>query len=298
MLALSSPELDVLGITVVCGNVPAKTGVENALRILKWMGRLDIPSIRERQSPWNALMKDATETHGGTGLGNLRYPTVTEVRPREGAVEFLASSLSEAAKTGDLISIIAIGPMTNLARLAELHPECFAGLNRLVSMGGNYHSHGNCSPVAEYNYWCDPHAARAVFEAFETLPALAEKEIQMIGLDVTRQIVLTPNLRDYLCRLNPWIGALVRDMTDFYMDFHWQQEGLIGCVINDPWLWRTSWIRICAVDFSAYTTVETEGLCIGQSVVDAEHFWKKAPNCHILTEADPLALWCFSSPGF
>lgn len=288
MLALSSPELDVLGITVVCGNVPAKTGVENALRILKWMGRLDIPVYSGETKPLERPYEDATETHGGTGLGNLRYPTVTEVRPREGAVEFLASSLSEAARTGDLISVIAIGPMTNLARLAELHPECFAGLDRLVSMGGNYHSHGNCSPVAEYNYWCDPHAARAVFEAFETLPALAEKEIQMIGLDVTRQIVLTPNLRDYLCRLNPWIGALVRDMTDFYMDFHWQQEGLIGCVINDPLAVAYFLEPDLCRGFSAYTTVETEGLCIGQSVVDAEHFWKKAPNCHILTEADPL----------
>mgnify|MGYP002799916106 FL=1 len=165
MLALSSPELDVLGITVVCGNVPAKTGVENALRILKWMGRLDIPVYSGETKPLERPYEDATETHGGTGLGNLRYPTVTEVRPREGAVEFLASSLSESARTGDLISIIAIGPMTNLARLAELHPECFAGLNRLVSMGGNYHSHGNCSPVAEYNYWCDPHGAQAVYEA-------------------------------------------------------------------------------------------------------------------------------------
>ena len=92
MLALSSPELDVLGITVVCGNVPAKTGVENALRILKWMGRLDIPVYSGETKPLERPYEDATETHGGTGLGNLRYPTVTEVRPREGAVEFLAGT--------------------------------------------------------------------------------------------------------------------------------------------------------------------------------------------------------------
>ena len=288
MLALSSPELEVLGITVVEGNVPAGTGVENALRILKCMGRLDIPVYLGEEKPLQKPYEDATETHGGTGLGNLQLPQVTEARPRTGAVEFLASSLSSAAKEGRKISVIALGPMTNLARLAQRFPECFSGLDELVSMGGNYRSHGNCSPVAEYNYWCDPHAAKAVFEAFAALPALQGKELHMVGLDVTRQIVLTPNLRDYFCRLDPRLGEILRPMTDFYMDFHWEQEGLIGCVINDPLAVAYFLQPDLCRGFSAYTTVETEGICEGQSVVDAFGFWKKPANSRILTEADSL----------
>lgn len=288
MLALSSPELEILGITVVSGNVPAAMGAENALKVLDWMHRPDIPVYLGEERPLIRPYVDAADTHGENGLGNLVCPQVTKVRPRRGAVEFLAEALTEASETGSPVSVIALGPLTNLARLIQRHPECFAGLDEFVSMGGNYRSHGNCSPVAEYNYWCDPHAARTVFEAFASLPSLQGRLLHMVGLDVTRQIVLTPNLRDYFCRLDPKLGALIRSMTDFYMDFHWQQEGLIGCVINDPLAVAYFLRRDLCHGFSAYTTVETEGICLGQSVVDACGFWKKAPNSRVLTETDPL----------
>ena len=101
-------------------------------------------------------------------------------------------------------------------------------------MGGTYKSHGNCSPVAEYNYWCDPDAAAKVYEAYASLPELSGKNIHMIGLDVTRKIVLTPNLIEYMKRLHPFLGGKIEAITRFYLDFHWEQEGIIGCVINDP----------------------------------------------------------------
>ena len=105
-------------------------------------------------------------------------------------------------------------------------------VEELVSMGGSFKSHGNCSPVAEYNYWCDPHGAAACYDAF----AKAGKKIHMIGLDVTRKIVLTPNILEYICRLDPKTGEFIRRITGFYMDFHWEYEGIIGCVISLPWL--------------------------------------------------------------
>ena len=288
MLALSSPELEIVGITVVSGNVPAAAGAENALKVLQRMKRLDIPVYVGEERPLVRPYADAMDTHGENGLGNSRCPAVSEIHPREGAVDFMASVLTDASKKKDSVSVIALGPLTNLARLAERFPQCFSGLDELVSMGGNYRSHGNCSPVAEYNYWCDPHAARAVFEAVASLPTLQGKVLHMVGLDVTRQVVLTPNLREYLCRLNPETGGFIRDLTEFYMDFHWQQEGLIGCVINDPLAVAYFLNRDLCRGFFAYTAVETEGICEGQSVVDACGFWKKAPNSYILTETDPL----------
>ena len=97
-------------------------------------------------------------------------------------------------------------------------------------MGGSFKSHGNCSPVAEYNYWCDPDGASLVYE---TLHQNGQK-IHMVGLDVTRKIVLTPNLLEYMCRLNKETGEFVKKITKFYFDFHWEWEHIIGCVINDP----------------------------------------------------------------
>lgn len=275
MLALSSPELDVLGITTVCGNVPARIGAENVLRVLKIMGRLDIPVYRGAEEPLRRAYVSAQDTHGMDGLGESGYPRVTEACAKDGAVDFLLETLRRERE----VSILAIGPLTNIALALRKDREAFGKLDEFVSMGGSFKSHGNCSPVAEYNYWCDPDAAKEVFEG---LPG----KVHMVGLDVTRKLVLTPNILEYLLRLNRERGEFVRRIVRFYYDFHWEQEHLIGCVINDP-LAVAYFIdhKLCR-GFDLYTTVETEGISIGQSVVDSMDFWKKKPNSRILTEVD------------
>ena len=282
MLALASPELDILGITVVCGNVPAAKGAENALKVLDWMGRTDIPVYLGEEKPLARDYTDAMDTHGLDGLGESGLPSVTAARPKTGAVSFLTETL----KTTEQVSIIALGPLTNIARVISCAPDCLQGLDEFVSMGGCYKSHGNCSPVAEYNYWCDPHAAKVVYEAFAGLPQLKGKRIHMVGLDVTRKIVLTPSLLWYMQSINPSMGSRIAAITRFYMDFHWKQEGIIGCVINDP-LAVAYFIdrRLCS-GLSCYTTIETEGICMGQSVSDTMDFWKKPHNSFILTQTD------------
>ncbi len=165
MLALSSPELDVLGITVVSGNVPVEKGAENALKVLDWMNRKDIPVYLGEPLPLVRNYVDAMDTHGDDGLGESNYPTITDIRPHTDAVGFLRDTLLHTPH----VSVIALGPLTNLARLYQISPEAFAQIEEMVSMGGNYKSHGNCSPVAEYNYWCDPDAAHIVYEAFASM---------------------------------------------------------------------------------------------------------------------------------
>ena len=188
-------------------------------------------------------------------------------------------------------SVIALGPLTNLARLLERSPEAFARIQELVSMGGTYKSHGNCSPVAEYNYWCDPDAAAKVFEAYASLPELSGKNIHMIGRDVTRKIVLTPNLIEYMKRLHPFLGGKIEAITRFYLDFHWEQEASSDASsttrLLSPMLADHS---ICS-GFDADTAVETGGISYGQTLVDACEFWKKPHNSHILTETDPYRFW-------
>ena len=206
MLALRSPELEILGITVVSGNVPAKKGAANAQKVLHWMNQPDIPVYLGEELPLVRPYVDAMDTHGEDGLGESHYPEITNGTINTDGVGFLARTLHEAAQKEEPVSIIALGPLTNLARLVQNDPESLAGLGELISMGGSCQSHGNCSPVAEYNYWCDPHAAEIVYRAFEELPVLQDKQIHMVGLDVTRKIVLTPDILEYMCCVNPQMG--------------------------------------------------------------------------------------------
>ena len=149
------------------------------------MNQPDIPVYLGEELPLVRPYVDAMDTHGEDGLGESHYPEITNGTINTDGVGFLARTLHEAAQKEEPVSIIALGPLTNLARLVQNDPESLAGLGELISMGGSCQSHGNCSPVAEYNYWCDPHAAEIVYRAFEELPVLQDKQIHMVGLDVT-----------------------------------------------------------------------------------------------------------------
>ncbi|MCI8838160.1 MAG: nucleoside hydrolase [Hungatella sp.] len=296
MLALSMDEMEIAGITVVCGNCPTSMGTANAKKVLAYMNRLDIPVFAGEERPLKREYADALDTHGRDGLGESFLSEVQGYDQDMGAVEFLSEILRK-----ETCAVIALGPMTNLARLYMTDPEAFGRIEEIVSMGGNFNSRGNCSPVAEYNYWADPDAAAMVYKAAGELG----KEISMVGLDVTRKIVLTPDLLAYMKRLNPEIGAFVEKITGFYFDFHWQQEHLIGCVINDPLAVAYFADRSVCRGFRAYTQVETAGVCAGQTVVDftpesreglgggqgtaalaAVNFYGKKANSVILTDVD------------
>lgn len=280
MLALNSPELDVVAITIVCGNVPVEIGFENAKIILLRLHRLDIPIYQGEKAPLVRPYISAQDTHGMDGLGESHFTPVPGYEQKEDAVTFLVNALKK-----ERLSIIALGPMTNLAKAFSKEETILSQVDEIVSMGGNFRSHGNCSPVAEYNYWCDPNAAALCYELF----AKHHKKIHMVGLDVTRKIVLTPTLVSYMKRLQPEVGSFVESITNFYMDFHWEYEKIIGCVINDPLAVAYFIDRSLCQGFDAYTAIETTGISIGQSVVDSMHFYKKESNSHILTEVDQTA---------
>ena len=277
MLALKSPEIEVIGITIVCGNSPVEMGAGNAKKVLKQMNRLDVPVYIGESKPLKREYVNALDTHGEDGLGESFLPEVIGYQQQISAVDFLADVLKK-----EKVSIIELAPMTNLARLIQKDKEAFSCIEEIVSMGGSFKSHGNCSPVAEYNYWCDPDGASLVYE---TLHQNGQK-IHMVGLDVTRKIVLTPDLLEYMCRLNKETGEFVKKITKFYFDFHWEWEHIIGCVINDP-LAVAYFINpeLCK-GFDSYVQIETEGISLGQSVVDSMNFYRKTSNARVLTEVD------------
>ena len=284
LLAIKSPEIEVVAITTVCGNVPVEIGSQNVFKCLKRCNRLDIPVYQGMAKPLQQAFVSAQDTHGLDGLGETNFAKVQEKQvEKQSAVEFLATYFSNQTDT----SIIALGPLTNIACALMKNPNLGKHLDRFVTMGGTYKSHGNCSPVAEYNYWCDPDAAAFVFKHLGKL-------IEMVGLDVTREIVLTPTLLEYCCQINPDEGAYLKAITLFYFDFHWQQERILCCVINDP-LAVAYFIdgSICH-GFKSYTAVEKQGISRGQTLVDRFDFWQKKPNSMILTEVDThLFFWKF-----
>ena len=277
LLALNSDELEVLGLTITSGNVPARMGAKNALKTLQIANRLDIPVYVGEEFPLQRELITAQDTHGEDGIGENFYDDVKGEILEDG-VDFIIDTLKREEK----VSIIALGPLTNIAKALMKDKDAFDNLDEFVSMGGAFRIHGNCSPVAEFNYWVDPHAADYTYKH---LP----KKIHMVGLDVTRKIVLTPNIIEFINRIEKEKSKFITEITRFYIDFHWQQEGIIGCVINDPLAVAYFIDRNLCKGFDSYVEVVHDGVAIGQSIVDSFNFYKKEPNAHVLTQTDEKA---------
>ena len=277
LLAINSPELEVLGLTITSGNVPAQLGAKNALKALQMCQRLDIPVYIGEELPLERELVTAQDTHGEDGVGENFYEDV-DAKILYGGVDFIIDTL----KNNKDVSIIALGPLTNIAKALMKDKKAFDNLDEFVSMGGAFRIHGNCSPVAEFNYWVDPHGADYVYK---NLP----KKIHMVGLDVTRKIVLTPNIIEFINRLDKDMAKYITEITRFYIDFHWEQEGIIGCVINDPLAVAYFIDRSLLRGVDSYVEVVHDGVAVGQSIVDSFNFYKNEPNSHVLTEVDEKA---------
>ena len=133
MLAAASKELDLVGITTVSGNVPASMGAKNALKILSMIGKPDVPVYVGEETPLVRDYVDAMDTHGMDGLGESGWPDAEGLTPNKDAVSFLIETL----KATPDVTILALGPMTNLAKVISRAPECLTNLTALVSMGGS-----------------------------------------------------------------------------------------------------------------------------------------------------------------
>lgn len=274
LLAVNSPELEVLGITTCSGNVPARLGAKNALKALQMCSSLNIPVYVGEEYPLKRELVTAQDTHGEDGVGENFYEDVN-AKILYGGVDFIIDTL----KNNKDVSIIALGPLTNIAKALMKDKDVFDNLDEFVSMGGAFRIHGNCSPVAEFNYWVDPHGADYVYKNLS-------KKIHMVGLDVTRKIVLTPNIIEFINRLDKDMSKYITEITRFYIDFHWEQESIIGCVINDPLAVAYFIDRSLCEGFDSYVEVIEDGVAMGQSIVDSFNFYKNIPNAYVLTNVN------------
>jgi purine nucleosidase/pyrimidine-specific ribonucleoside hydrolase len=268
LLALGSDELDVRGVTTVAGNQTLEKTTANAIRVLELARRAEIPVAAGASRPLVREPRVAADVHGETGLDGPDLPPPPAEPSPEHAVDFLAERVAGA-------TLIATGPLTNVALLLARYPE--AKPERIVLMGGAI-AEGNVTPAAEFNIWADPEAAHRVFTS--------GLDVTMVGLDVTHRALVTPAHAGQL-REAGRIGTVVAELLEFYGGFHRAVYGWDGSPIHDavavahvidPELLEVERLNV---------RVDTESeLCRGRTVVD---LWRRTgldPNAHVATGID------------
>jgi purine nucleosidase len=296
LYACASSEAEILAVTCTSGNVEADLVAENTLAVLALAGREDIEVALGRKVPLVRDLRTAPETHGPRGLGYADLPEP----PQRVSARHSADVIIEAVRRRpDEVTIVTLGPLTNLALAVLLDPQLPRLTRRLVMMAGSYRSAGNTAPTTEWNVAVDPEAMALVLRAFGA-PGLASRPMAL-GLDVTERAKLTPDQLDHLARragCRPDGSALpgsrpsrvVRFLGDalrFYMEFHSRYDGFYGAFIHDALAMAAALDPGLVRSTAVAVEVELGGtLTTGETVTDWRRVWERAPNLDVVTEAD------------
>ena len=277
-LALARPELEVLGITTIGGNSTLANTTRNALRVLALLGRTDVPVAAGPDQPLVRPLETAPQVHGVSGLDGADLPEpASEPRP-EGALEFLRSTLAAAPAP---VTLIPVGPLTNIGLLLRTYPASAEKIAGISLMGGAMGA-GNWTPAAEFNIWVDPEAARIVFRS--GLP------MTMHGLDVTHKALMGLPEADRLDAVGTRVGHVFADLLRFFTRFHVEKYGTDQTPIHDA-------VAVAHVGLPGLVTtrryhvdVETTGdLTRGRTVVDDRGQPGEPPNVDVALDIDRAA---------
>ena len=277
LLALASPEVELLGVTTVHGNQTLAKTTANALRVLDLAGRSDIAVAAGADRPLLRELTVASHVHGDSGLDGPALPAASRAPLDEGAVEFMVRTI---AASPEPVTLLPTGPLTNIALLLERTGG--ANVARIVLMGGSI-AEGNMTPAAEFNVWADPEAAAAVFGA--------GIDTTMIGLDVTHRAVTTPALQERL-RTTGATGSFVADLVDFFAVFHRETYGWDGAPIHDA-VAAAHVIRpgiVTTIPCNVEVELESD-LCRGRTVVDRWRRTDREPNAQVGIDLDTGAFF-------
>lgn len=277
LLALASPEVALEGLTVVHGNCRLEQGVTNALSVLELVGATHIPVAPGLSRPLVKPPLFAEETHGPQGLGyaSMKPPSMKAVNTH--AVDFL---IEEVMSRPGECSIVAIGPLTNIALALRMEPDIIQAVDEVIIMGGAIRHQGNTTPLAEYNTYADPHAAHIVFHS--GMP------ITLVPLDVTYQCLLTAGDVAQLKESGSPIADFIDQSTRFYMEFHDSYQSMRGCVINDPLAMSLAFApHLCSYQ-ELYVDVDISGgVSNGNTFADFYELEGKTPNMRVALEVEP-----------
>ncbi len=277
LLALGSPELDLLGVTTTYGNQTLEKTTANALRVLELAGRSEVPVAAGAAAPLERELVVAAHVHGESGLDGPTLPAPSVEPFSTDAVEWMAGAVADASRP---VTLVPTGPLTNVARFLEEHGT--DGIQRIVLMGGAI-AEGNMTPAAEFNIWADPEAAQAVFHA--------GLDLTMIGLDVTHKAVTGPDMQRRLREAGS-IGVFVAELVDFFAMYHRRTYGWEGAPIHDA-VAVAHVLRPGLVETQLRNVeVERESeLCRGRTVVDLWQRTERTANAHVGVDLDSDAFF-------
>ena len=271
LLALASPEVELLAVTTVHGNQTLEKTTANALRVLDLVGRDDIPVAAGASRPLSREPKVADHVHGESGLDGPFLPPPQREPLAQHAVDLMRETIAASPRP---VTLVPTGPLTNIALLLD---DCDGrNIERIVLMGGAI-AEGNITPAAEFNIWADPEAAARVFRcALEW-----GLDVTMIGLDVTHQALLTPPIAERL-RATGKTGTFVAELVEFFSRYHRETYGWDGAPIHDV-VAVGHVIRTGLVETKRRNVeieVESE-LCRGRTVVDLWNRTDRPANAHV-----------------
>lgn len=277
VMALRHPDVKVEAITVVAGNVPLEQGVQNALHTVELTGSF-VPVYRGMSRPIRRPFESAQHVHGSDGMGDIGLPLFGREPAPEHATDILIETINR--HPGE-ITLVTLGPLTNVA-MALLREPTLAGLvKECVIMGGTGQGYGNVTPVAEYNIWVDPDAARIVFES--GMP------ITMVGWDISRvYATFGPEDEARLRAIGTPLAHFCVDIQAALTKFAVESSGLEGFDLPDPIAMAVALDpAVVTVSKRLFVAIETEGdWSRGQTVVDHLGVTKRGPNVSVVLEAN------------
>ncbi len=277
LLAAASPELELLGVTTVAGNVPLALTTLNARKVLELAGRRDVPVCAGADRPLDVALVTAEHVHGDTGLNGVDLPEPTlPVDPRH-AVDFIIQTLRE--REPGTVTLCPLGPLTNIALALRRAPDIAGRIRRIVLMGGGFFEGGNVTPAAEFNFYVDPQAAHEVFTSGVPLT--------MAPLDVTHQVLTTAARIDAIRALPNRVGAVVAAWMEFFERYDEEKYGQDGGPLHDPCV--IAWLLAPELFSGRDCNVQIEvasPLTRGMSVIDWWGVTGLAANAQVLRHAD------------
>lgn len=277
LLALASPELDVLGITAVAGNVPLALTEKNARKICELAGRPETKVFAGAVRPLVRPLVTAEHVHGRTGLDGPDLPEPTMALQNEYAVDFIVDTLM--AEEAGQVTLCPLGPLTNIALALIREPRIAPRIREIVLMGGGFFEGGNVTPAAEFNIYVDPHAAEIVLGA--GIPVV------MMPLDVTHKALTTARRVARFRDLATPVGAAAAALLEFFERFDEEKYGTDGGPLHDP----------CVIAYllkpelfggrSCNVAVETASeLTMGMTVVDWWGVTDRPKNAMVMRDID------------
>lgn len=286
LLALASPELEVLGVVAVAGNVPLALTQVNARKVVELSGRTDIPVFAGCDRPLSRDLVTAEHVHGKTGLDGIELPEPALPLQEVHGVEFIIDTLR--AHEAGTVTLVPIGPLTNIAEAFRRAPDIIGRVQRIVLMGGAYFEVGNITPAAEFNIYVDPEAAAEVFAAGVPLVVMP--------LDVTHKALTDRAWVEAMRALPGRCGPAVAGWTDFFERFDTAKYGSLGAPLHDPctiaWLLQPDLFQGREINVE----IETEGRwTTGMTVADWWRVSGRAPNALFLKDVDRDALFALLS---